>query len=183
MPEPGAVVGHSVGFAFDVEGLVQVAVVALVETLEAAQVSRDLIGGDGSSEQTRDCWGVVAARGNGVVPRVINVGDYVTVSDEGRLFQVAVREVAGGVVVAAYPVGYLFGETSPPEDGGLPVSEEGAAHALLACVGGAEDHGLVGYQLAEASGPGGDVGYEAFEVSQVVADRLGYADAAGLAVS
>jgi hypothetical protein len=62
------------------------------------------------------------------------------------------------------------------------VSEEGTAHALFAGVGGAEDHGLVGHQLAEASGPGGDVRYETFEVSQVVADRLGYAYAAGLAV-
>jgi hypothetical protein len=86
VPEPGAVVGHSVGFAFDVEGLVQVPVVALVETLEAAQVSRDLVGGDGSSEQPSDGRGVVAARRNGVVPRVINVGGYVSVSDEGRLF-------------------------------------------------------------------------------------------------
>jgi hypothetical protein len=46
MPEPGAVVSHPVGFAFDVEGLVQVAVVALVEALESAKVGRHLVGGD-----------------------------------------------------------------------------------------------------------------------------------------
>jgi hypothetical protein len=46
MPEPGAVVRHPVSFAFDVEGLVQVAVVALVEALESAKVGRHLVGGD-----------------------------------------------------------------------------------------------------------------------------------------
>jgi hypothetical protein len=106
------------------------------------------------------------------------VGDYIAMGDEGCLFQVAVREVAGRVVIAADSCGYLVGEARPPQDGGLPVGEEGAPHAFLAGVGGAQDDGFIGDQFSQAGWPGGYVGCQAFEVCQVIADWLGHSHAA-----
>lgn len=92
MPEAGAVISHAVGLAFDIESLVQVRIVPLVEAVKAAEVGLDLlVGGGGAPLQVGYGRCVVASHGDGVVPRVVDVGrDVALCYDERCLLEVAV---------------------------------------------------------------------------------------------
>ena len=103
----------------------------LVEALETAQVGRNPIGGDGSVLQAVDGGRVI------VVAGVVHVGSDDALGNQGRLFDVAVGDVALGVVVAGDPIQHVFWERRAPQDRRLLVGKERATHAVLAGVGGA----------------------------------------------
>ena len=96
--EARGVVSHHVGWSWDVEGLVAVAVSALMETGEVAEVGGCPIGGD--SAFVGPCYrgGVVARSVDGAVADVVLVCHEGDLSLDAGLLEVAVGDVSFGVV-------------------------------------------------------------------------------------
>jgi hypothetical protein len=91
-------VGHGVSAALDVGDLVEVAVVAAVDALQAAQVGSGLVGRDGAFLVAGDRGRVVIEGGQGALAQVKDGVGHVRLGQDPRLFQVAVGNVpVGGV--------------------------------------------------------------------------------------
>ena len=172
MQQTRGVVSHHIGLPGDVADFRVVAVVALVGTLQAAQVGGGVVSGDGPFVVAGDCRRVVGQGGGGQLADVVGLGDGVMVGHQGSLFQVAVGEAAGRVVGGDHAVLNVLGEREPPERRGVSFGEEDAAHAELGGVSGAQDSRLVRHDFAETCGARAEAEREGFEVVQVGADVL-----------
>ena len=96
--ETRGIVCHHVGWSWDVEGLVAVAVSALVEAGVVAKVRWGAIRGDSSLVGSRHGRGVVAGIVDGAVADIMLVGHEGDLSLDASLLQVAVGDVSFGVV-------------------------------------------------------------------------------------
>lgn len=98
MLQARGVVGHAIPVAWEVEGVVVVAVLTLVEAAQVAQHSRDAIGGECSFVHSGDRRGVVASSEDGAVSEVGALGEQADLGELAGLFQVTVGDAALGVV-------------------------------------------------------------------------------------
>jgi hypothetical protein len=100
---------------------------------------------------------VIRQAGQGEFPEVIHLVRHVGSRYEGRLLEVAVGQVAVGVVIGDHACLDVGGEGHTPEEGGFPVAEEDATHSCLGRVYCLEDCGFFADDLGDASGPCAEV--------------------------
>ena len=169
----GEDVGHFIGGARDVGDFVRVAMVALVEAGEAAQVCGGSIGGDRSFAVSGDGGGVVVESGQREFAHIVEGDGDIGLGEDARLFEITVGQIAGHVFRGYDPLLDVAGECRPPECRGMTWDEDDAAHACLGGIDGADGRGVVRDDLGQACGPLRDISGQGFKVAQVVAEVRG----------
>jgi len=92
------VIGYDIFHPVDGGDLGAVTVVALVEAGDLAEVGGWSTGGSAALEVTGQSGSVVRQVGDGGASDVVGVGNVVQLDDHGCLFEVAVGDIAMGVV-------------------------------------------------------------------------------------
>ena len=98
MLEARSVVGHDIGLAWEVEGGVVVAMIALVAAGPVAEVGGRAVGGDGAFADAGDGGRVVGAVDHRGVANVMGVSHEIHLAQETSVLEVAVGDGAGWVV-------------------------------------------------------------------------------------
>lgn len=141
------VVGHDVGFSWEVAELGTVAVVALVFSGSLAQVGSGARGGGGAFVESGDSGRVVTACKECQLGHVVAVADDVKVQDGGHLFQVAVRQSTVEVFVRHQVICDPGWQAGAPNAGRSFVGEEYPTKSMTTGVSGAHDGWVIGYEL------------------------------------
>ena len=92
------IIGHDIFHPIDEGDLGAVTMVALVEAGDLAEVGGWSTGGSAALEVTSQSGSVVRQIGDGGPSDVVGVGNVVQLDYHGRLFEVAISDVAMGVV-------------------------------------------------------------------------------------
>lgn len=188
VPEAGGLIGQDVERAGEVAVLADVAMVALVEGLEAKEVGGGAGGGGRSFGLPGPGSSVVGVAVKEALADVKQVCRDVGLDDGGSKFEVGVGGRPGGVAEGDEITDNIGRERCTPDDwatkggGGAGASRAGrkedTAHAGAGGIKAAGDaRGLGGDELVKARGARGNVIGEPLEVGQGIVDGLGEADA------
>ena len=120
---------------------------ALVITGNLAEVGSRPDGGDCAFAGAGHSRGVVREVFDGGVADVVAVGHDVRLSNEGRLFQVTVGDVASGVVGAYQGGSHVRGKWVMPVVTSPGVVKVHPAHARTGCISGPQESGLLRHDL------------------------------------
>lgn len=150
---------------------------ALVEAGEATQVGCRVGVGDGAFAISRDGWGVVASSGEGAFAHVEVLANDVLVSEDASLFEVAIGDFAGEVLVGNhFPLNVQW-KRGPPDNRWMFRSENDTAHAWFGRIAGPNNHGFIRKDLRQTCWPVDQTMSKGFKVVEVVAKVRGDADA------
>lgn len=138
MLQARGIVGHSVGVAWEVVGVVVVTMLSLVGAAIVAEHGRDPIGRDGTFVHARDSWGVVTASDDGAVADVGLLGEEADLRKLAGLFQVTVCDGSFRVVKGDKVRLNVFWKWLSPDVRESVVVVVDATHSRLGCVGGAQ---------------------------------------------
>ena len=139
MLQTGRVVGHDVGVAREVAGLVAAAMFALMHARDVAQRRRRPFGGDSALVHSTDRWGVVTAgacRGTSDVMVFALDGQ---LPEDARMLKVAVGDRASRVVLGHQPPLHFVSEWVSPHMGLSFGVEAHSAHSGLGSIGRAQE--------------------------------------------
>ena len=117
MPEARAVIGHDIGWPRDIGWFGDIAVVALVDAVEAKQVCSGTSGGGGMFVVPNHHGYVVAQGDNGAAAQVNFIGKDVLVCKKTSEFQMGIGDVAMGVVCGDQTTLDMGREFGPPQNG------------------------------------------------------------------
>ena len=149
MLEPGGIVGHDVGWSWDVEVQGAVTVLTLQGTGVVAEVGRGSVARHSSLVHARHCRGVVSAIGDGGIPKVKVGGHERSLAQDSRLLQVAVGDVAFQVVHGHESPLDVLREGEAPNIGLASGVIERTAHPYLGSFGGAQESRFLGHDFGQ----------------------------------
>jgi hypothetical protein len=97
IPKAGSIIGHGVDGAGDMGEKGAIAMMALVEGLDAEEPSGGFGGGSGTFALPVDGGGVVRSGVNGAFTKIKGIDQHILVSNGGGKFEVGVGDRASGV--------------------------------------------------------------------------------------
>jgi hypothetical protein len=150
---------------------VTVSVEPLVIAREPAQARRCASCGDRALPHSGDRRGGVREVLEGRVADVMSVRHEVDLRQKSRVFQVAVRDVPGRVVLGHQPALHDVGEGFSPDVGIAHAVKVHSAHAVLRSIRGPQQGRRLGHDLREARGPVAQAGRESAERVEAVSDE------------
>ena len=117
MPEARAVIGHDIGWPRDVGRLGDIAVMTLVDAVQAKQVCGWTSGGGGVFVVPNHHGYVVSQGDNSAATQVNFIGKDVLVGKKASKFQMGISDVAIGVVCGDQTTLDVGREFGPPQNG------------------------------------------------------------------
>ena len=175
--ESGGVVSHGVGRPMDVGGLLTVSVVPLMEAGGATEVGPRRVGSDSSLMSARYGRGVIGEGTQGSLANIKILGGNVGPGHQRRMLQVAISEVALGVVGRNHPVLDVLRERELPEYRVIAFAEEDPVHTYLGGVHCLDGGRVLRYYFGDPGGALAQALDKPFEVIEVRSDVLGDLDA------
>jgi hypothetical protein len=178
--EAGGIIAHDIRRSWDVPGLVAVAVLALVEGSDVAELCGRTIIRDGAFVNPGPCRGVVGQVPQGGVGSVMGGTHEACLGDQGTVLQVTVCD--GAVRVGrADDLGLDVLREGKPPDVGVAISiEVDPTHPRLGRIGGSQERRFLGHDLGEVGRTVTEAGCQEGEGIHMGAERLGDADAVPL---